>query len=507
MGKALASRGAGAHNVLMTTTEVVYHEVSHMNISAVRLLEPVVAREHKAQLGQFMTSPEIASFMASLFDVPEAGAAQILDAGAGMGALSCALIQNWQKRGAKAEAHLTAYEVDMHLLPVLQKTLSGESFTSVTIHSGDFITESVVGQLGASFTHAILNPPYKKIASRSKHRLLLREVGIETGNLYSAFVALALRAMKDKGQLVAIIPRSFCNGPYFKPFREYLLSHAALTHIHLFESRTHAFREDGVLQENIIIRLVRSEVQGSVTVSTSSTSDFADLESRVFPFEQVVHPGDRDQFIHVPTLRSPPISYNKHEHRGSLADLDLNVSTGPVVGFRLKEHLREQLDEGSVPLVYPVHLRGGRVRWPLMDGKKSNAIARNNETQKWLFPNGCYCVVRRFSSKEERHRIVASVVAAEDFKGAEYLGLDNKLNVFHSGKKGMPLDLAYGLSAYLNTDRVDEEFRLFSGHTQVNATDLRRMKYPAKVHLKELGKRLMGAEIFSQDEIYSILKL
>lgn len=507
MGQTLASSGVRSHNVLAATVEVVFHEVSHMNIAAVHLVEPVAAREHKAQLGQFMTSSEIASFMASLFDVPKTGSAQILDAGAGMGALSCALIQDWQRKGSKAEAHLVAYEVDTHLLPVLQKTLSGESFTSVTIHSGDFIAESVMGQGALSYTHAILNPPYKKIASSSKHRHLLREVGIEAGNLYSAFVALALRDMKDKGQLVAIIPRSFCNGPYFRPFREYLLSHAALTHIHLFESRTHAFREDGVLQENIIIRLVRGEVQGSVTVSTSSTSDFTDLESRVFPFEKVVHPGDQDQFIHVPTLQSAAPANEKRESRGSLEDLDLSVATGPVVGFRLREHLREQLDEGSVPLVYPVHLRAGRVRWPLMDGKKSNAIARNNETQKWLFPNGCYCVVRRFSSKEERHRIVASVVAAEDFKGAEYLGLDNKLNVFHSGKKGMPLNLAYGLSAYLNTDVVDEEFRLFSGHTQVNATDLRRMKYPAKVHLQELGEHLMRGQSLTQDEIYSILKL
>lgn len=506
MGKTLASLGVSSHNVL-AAVEVVYHEVSHMNIAAVHLVEPVAAREHKAQLGQFMTSPEIAGFMASLFDVPETGSAQILDAGAGMGALSCALIQDWRRRGSKAEAHLVAYEVDPHLLPVLQTALSGECFTSVKIHSGDFIAESVEGQGVQRYTHAILNPPYKKIASSSKHRLLLRTVGIETGNLYSAFVALALREMKNKGQLVAIIPRSFCNGPYFRPFREFLLSHAALTHIHLFESRTHAFREDGVLQENIIIRLVRGDIQGSVTVSTSSTSDFTDLEARVFPFDQVVHPGDQDQFIHVPSLQSTVPVSKKREGRGALEDLDLSVATGPVVGFRLREHLREKLDEGSVPLVYPVHLRAGRVRWPLMDGKKSNAIARNSETQKWLFPNGCYCVVRRFSSKEERHRIVASVVAAEDFKGAEYLGLDNKLNVFHCGKKGISLDLAYGLAAYLNTDLVDEEFRLFSGHTQVNATDLRRMKYPAKAQLQELGEHLMRGQCLTQDEIYSLLKL
>jgi len=507
MGKALASLNESSHNVLPVFVEVVYHEVSQMNIEAIHLEGFKAAREHKAQLGQFMTSPEIARFMASLLDNPKQGEARVLDAGAGTGTLSCALAQNWQSNGSKALIHLVAYEVDTQLLPVLQKRLSEECFASVQIHSGDFIAESVGGQGATSYTHAILNPPYKKIASSSRHRSLLREVGIETGNLYSAFVALALRNLEDHGQLVAIIPRSFCNGPYFKPFREYILACAALTHIHLFDSRTHAFREDGVLQENIIIRIVRGQRQGSVKISTSSTSEFEDLESRDFPYEQVVYPGDQDKFIHVPTIQSATIAKKGNNSRDSLSELDLNVSTGPVVGFRLREHLRESFEPGSVPLIYPAHLKAGRVRWPLMDGKKSNAIAQNQDTQKWLFPNGCYCVVRRFSSKEERHRIVASVVSADDFKGANYLGLDNKLNVFHISKKGIPLDLAYGLTEYLNTDIVDEEFRLFSGHTQVNATDLRRMKYPSKSRLQEVGTRLMSGENLTQSEIYSILKI
>jgi len=33
------------------------------------------------------------------------------------------------------------------------------------------------------FSHAILNPPYKKINSNSEHRLILRRMGIETVNL------------------------------------------------------------------------------------------------------------------------------------------------------------------------------------------------------------------------------------------------------------------------------------------------------------------------------------
>jgi hypothetical protein len=97
-------------------------------------------------------------------------------------------------------------------------------------------------------------------------------------------------------------------------------------------------------------------------------------------------------------------------------------------------------------------------------------------------------VVRRFSWKEEARRIVASVVTPDTFPDAPMLGFENHLNVFHEDKHGLPETLAYGLAVFLNTTAVDENFRRFNGHTQVNATDLRLMKYPDRRMLMALGK-------------------
>ena len=47
--------------------------------------------------------------------------------------------------------------------------------------------------------------------------------------------------------------------------------------------------------------------------------------------------------------------------------------------------------------------------------------------------------------------------------------------------------LARGLVAFLNSTPVDQFFRQFSGHTQVNATDLRNMRYPSLDALLRLG--------------------
>jgi adenine-specific DNA-methyltransferase len=451
--------------------------------------------DKKSQLGQFLTPENTASFMAGLF--PESsGECRLLDAGAGIGSLSGAFLERCATGNLHfKEIQLKAFELDGSIHDELQHALSSyiqKCNLSFEVIGSDFIEQAVnaIQFQKYNFTHAILNPPYKKIGSNSNYRLLLRQTGIETVNLYSAFVALAVALAAPGGQIVAIIPRSFCNGPYYRPFRDFILARAAIRHMHLFESRSKAFKDDNVLQENIIIRLERGGQQGQVTVSTSTDDSFSDLETHEHPFARIVFPDDAERFIHVPAL-ADPVTAPSPLIRHALTDLGIGVSTGPVVDFRLKVHLRAMPEPGTVPLLYPGHLGSSATRWPQAGMKKPNAIVRNSETEKWLYPNGFYCVVRRFSSKEEKRRVVAGVVAPDSFDGAAMLGFENHLNLFHENKRGLPQALARGLSVFLNSTIVDDNFRRFSGHTQVNATDLKQMKYPSRATLMTLGEWAM----------------
>ena len=196
----------------------------------------------KSELGQFLTPANIASFMAGLFPA-SGGVCRLLDAGAGIGSLSCAFLERCVNGNLNfEEIQLKAFEIDRSIHGELEQSLlhyiqqCNFSFEAI----GDDFIEEAVNALQFQkydFTHAILNPPYKKIRSNSKYRLLLRQVGIETVNLYSAFVALAVALSVPGGQIVAIIPRSFCNGPYYRPFRDFILTHTAIRRLHLFESR------------------------------------------------------------------------------------------------------------------------------------------------------------------------------------------------------------------------------------------------------------------------------
>ena len=470
--------------------------------------------KRKSELGQFMTPSVIAEFMAAMFAPLNGKKIRLVDAGAGIGSLTAAFAERAVLDGANS-LECEAWELDSKLAGPLRATLdacglhaqSTGTRYSDSIKAADFI-EAHSDLFGPSKmtcpTHAILNPPYKKISSDSRHRQALRAVGLETSNLYSAFVALALMSLEDGGELVAITPRSFCNGTYFRPFRRFMFSIAALSKIHLFESRTHAFKGDDVLQENVIFHLVKGGHQGTVELSVSDDATFRHLERRTVPFKEIVSPSDPHMVLHLaPKTVDGTIEKLMTVYNHSLVALDLAVATGPVVDFRLKPQLRPTVEDGTAPLIYAQHFEQGRVVHPKLTSKKPNGIYIDDESRRWLMPSGHYVLTRRLSSKEERRRIVPAIFDPSTVRG-ELIGFENHLNVFHHKKRGLEPLIAKGLAVYLGSTFADHWLRRFSGHTQVNAGDLRALSYPDLPTLREWGGGV-GDFLPSQEEIDALV--
>ncbi|MDX6406839.1 MAG: adenine-specific DNA-methyltransferase [Blastocatellia bacterium] len=456
------------------------------------------------ELGQFLTPRHIADLMASMFLAapPEI---RLLDAGAGTGNLTEALVRHLCAIGGTKRIIVTAYELDVSLIAALRDTYdrcqqecerAAIEFTA-KVHNEDFVSSAVSilrGDLFSSerplFNSAIVNPPYRKLRSDSRSRLLLRSIGIETSNFYSAFTALIIRLLVGNGELVAITPRSFCNGPYFRPFRTELLDSMSLRRLHLFESRSAAFGKDNVLQENLILHAVKEQsTPHEVMISSSSGQENAPVKERLVGFPDVVAYNDPERIIHIRVKEHQ----NQHPDSGrvqaKLSDLGLSVSTGRVVDFRAKIFLRRQPAVDTAPLIYPSHFDGATVAWPKEGSRKPNALLVADQTRALLVPSAFYVLVKRFTSKEERRRIVASVYDPKRIN-AKWVAFENHLNYFHVNGGGLSRSLAKGLAAFLNSTLVDSYFREFSGHTQVNAADLRRLTYPSKAALEELGRKI-----------------
>jgi adenine-specific DNA-methyltransferase len=473
--------------------------------------------EHRGELGQFFTPAPVAELMVSLVDVERLPAdVRLLDPGAGVGSLTAAVVNRLVAGNPPRSLEATAYEIDPYLFDDLQATLtectavatSAGLRASFESHARDYVEAALAvldpGLLDATdpaggrsrsegeYDLVVMNPPYRKIQTLSRERRLLARIGIEVSNLYTAFLSLAVRQLRPGGQLVAITPRSFCNGPYFRRFRRSFLEQMALRRIHVFDSRDITFQDADVLQENIVFAAERHGEHATVVVSGSTDISDDEFVRQEVPYDRVIDPADPEQVIRVSadtagTQASDLVSGLK----GDLDRLRLRVSTGRVVDFRSREHLRAQPAPGTVPLIYPSHFTRGFVSWPKPDGRKPNALADVPATRSLLMPNETYVLVKRFTSKEEPRRLVAAVHDPATVPGMQ-VGFENHLNVYHCEGGGLDQRLARGLALYLNSSVVDIHFRQFSGHTQVNATDLRNLRYPLLEQLEQIGSAVDG---------------
>lgn len=506
------------HHTARERVELLSERVDLVRIDASRRLDP----QRKAELGQFLSSAAIADLMASMLACREP-TINMLDAGAGVGSLFSAVVAMLCERPEPPQTiTVTAYELDDLLLPYLAETMDlcrsacervGIDFQG-SIHNVDFIEASVAmlrpGLFGSptlpSINCVILNPPYLKIHSSSTMRERLQQLGIETSNLYTGFMAAAMRLLQPGGEFVAITPRSFCNGPYFRRFRQDFLTTLSLRRIHVFDSRQQAFRDDSVLQENVIVHAVKTTtLPAFVNVTASAAPGADDTTIRDVPYREVVSPDDHQWFIRIVSDElEGRIAERIDRLPEQLATLGVTVSTGRVVDFRAVTHLRREPDADTAPLIYPTHLSQGSITWPKLTGKKPNAIARNGDTETLLVPSDNYVLVKRFSSKEERRRVVATVIEPRHISG-DVVGFENHLNYFHCNGAGLDLPLARGLAAFLNSTLVDAYFRQFNGHTQVNATDLRSLRYPPLQELRDFGA-VLGDQRLTQSELDRLIE-
>lgn len=502
-----------AEEITSTPVENLQHQVDAIREHSNTLLD----ESTRSSKGQYMTPNTVAQILAKQFNNLD-GDLSILDAGAGVGSLTTALIARSIEEFVPTSIVSNTWELEPVLVEHLNDSLTLNNtfcaanqivFTS-NVNSTDFIESAVTlleararGEHTATFNKAILNPPYLKIVASGNERKLLRSVGVETGNLYSCFVALALMLLEDGGELVAITPRSFCNGPYFNDFRRILLDNNSLSKLHVFDSRKKAFKADKVLQENVIFHIVKAQEQGNVEIISSTCSEDLKPHTRVAQFHEVVNPTNPDRFIHIVTNDiQAQIAQRICDMPCSLEDLGINVSTGKVVDFRTKPNLREQPEENSVPLIFPVHFNAGGIEWPLDNIKKPNALARNDETERQLIPNGNYVLTKRLSAKEENRRIVAAMYTP-DIADVDMVGFENKTNYFHANGEPLEYHFAKGLWTYLNSTVVDQYFRQFNGHTQVNATDLKVLRYPDADTLTQLGQTVESYDQHHIDELIS----
>ena len=478
--------------------------------------------QHRKNGGHYLTPAAIASFMAghSSYSGPHM---RVLDPGSGTGILSAAVCEAACRSGTVKTLHVDAYEIEQSLAGLSRLVLSfaqdwldrrGVALTFNVTH-GDFLLEhaaairarsenSLWGRNGGpdvEYDLVVSNPPYFKIGKDDPRAMAWESAVHGQPNIYALFMAVSAELLSRSGELVYIVPRSFASGPYFKRFREVFFRRVAPTAIHLFESRKDVFKNQTVLQENLVIgarpRMDGEALdEGQVLVSHSRAAhDLAERQRLLVDIGSVLDLASANKELSIP-LRTEDLELVKTMRAWphTLHSLGLEVSTGPVVPFRATQFLtRKPLGRLTAPLLWMQHIRPMRTVWPYPEADKHQWIRAEPGSMKLLVPDATYVLLRRFSAKEEKRRLVAAPL----IRGAlnqDFVGLENHLNYIRGVSRVLDEELAYGLSALLNSTFLDRFFRISNGNTQVSATELRAMPLPAERDIRAIGVEARGAQ-------------
>ena len=466
-------------------------------------------KDDRKSFGQFFTSKTTAQFMAGMFSIPNEKQISVLDPGAGSGILSAAIVEEINKRGQNIdEIHLTCYENCDDIIPLLSENLDYLSKTSRIKLISKLITDDYLLSQSEDFCHkftssgenikyniVIGNPPYYKIGKSSKEAKSMPEVCYGAPNIYFLFASMSLFNLSDGGELVYIIPRSWTSGAYFSRFRNYFLTHGKLKNVHIFTSRKDLFDSDSVLQETIIIRVRKTEQTPESIIITSSTDskDFSNVTEVRVPYKTVV--SGKERYVYLVTNQDDvKVLQQVNKFDKPMPQIGLKMKTGLTVDFRNRELLRNNNEENTVPLFYSQHLQDGRVIFPI--GKENEYIV--DELPGMIQHNRNYLFVKRFTSKEERRRLQSAVYIARNYPEYSMISTQNKINFIDTvDDSEMSEELVCGLYAVLNSTLYDKYYRILNGSTQVNATEMNAIPFPARNELENMGHQLISTGDFS----------
>ena len=464
------------------------------------------------QAGQFFTPAPIARFMANTAGTLYGGM-RILDPGAGVGMLSCALCELAALQHI-SELTVVAYESDPVLFTLCTFTLNYARdylqtqgiALSIEIHQQDFL-EAMASQMNQTslwstapqppqpFDLVILNPPYFKVNQADARARVVKDIAHGRTNMYTIFMSLAASSLRIGGRYISITPRSFTSGMYFQQFRRQFFAMIFPELIHIFDSRRAAFEDADILQENIILSGIKKGVAvldaPTVTISRSKgLNDLAHPLLQKVDRRLILDEKQKDPILHLPMsdIDTHLLQVFRCWHN-RLATYDLEISTGPVVPFRATDLLAsvEKVEqEQAVPLLWLQHVRRMSIQWPLDHFEKPQGLDAHAD-EKLLVKNTTQILLRRFSAKEEARRITAAVLQAGTLDTG-MIGLENHLNYLYRPGGTLSQEEATGIAAFLNSSLVDRYFRIANGHTQVNATELRKLPLPSLEKLIQIGQ-------------------
>ncbi|SHH64019.1 adenine-specific DNA-methyltransferase [Chryseobacterium oranimense] len=336
------------------------------------------------------------------------------------------------------------------------------------------------------FDVIIGNPPYGKLTLTKEIREEYEESLFGHANLYGLFTHLAIKLVKSDGIIGYLTPTSFLSGEYFKKLRMFIRKETNPLTIDFVAGRKGVFED--VLQETLLavykkknklssenneieINEIHTLTNGKLKISSAGKYRLADDTSSPW-----ILPRD---------IKHAKIVASMSNMKDNLITYGYRISTGQLVWNRHKEQLSDKRTRNSYPIIWAEAVSKDGTFQLKADKKNHKKWFQFKEANDFLLTTKPCVLLQRTTSKEQKKRLITTVLPDELFKEYTSAVIENHLNMIIPTSTNSKVSLEL-LSTFLNSKIVNDAFRTISGSVAVSAYELESLPLPKPSKLKRL---------------------
>jgi adenine-specific DNA-methyltransferase len=338
----------------------------------------------------------------------------------------------------------------------------------------------------SAYDLVIGNPPYGRVTLKPEVRGRFQRSLYGHANLYGLFTDLAVQLTRPGGVIAYVTPTSFLAGEYFKALRGLLAKEAPPANLDFVSVRKGVF--DDALQETLLATYERQGRQDNATVHFISPVDYDRITLEPAGTFTLPNPvGDPWLIPRTAEQQRLVAGLRKMKHR--LSDYGYEVSTGPLVWNRHKKQLAARPAKGTLPLIWAECVTSDGTFVFRAEKKNHEPYFKPEDGDDWLISRKPCVLLQRTTAKEQNRRLIAAELPKSFLSKHGAAVIENHLNMIRP-MNSRPAVTPKVLTAFLNTEVVDNAFRCLSGSVAVSAYELEALPLPPPEALAPIAELL-----------------
>lgn len=376
---------------------------------------------------------------------------------------------------ASIVSRLRGFEIDCGLARLSEALIADRIGKDVAKGAVVAVRNSLRTREKKRYDLVIANPPFGRISPSELSRTQWERV-CHSGhvNKYAMFADLCVRLTKPGGLMGLVLPSSFVAGPLYDRLRKFLRQQGEILTLGSVANRKYVFVD--VCQDvSVLVARVGKAHQTERPVTFGRFQGF-----RAFKVTSVLKlPADPAR----PWVA--PASNSGFAVGGAcLADYGAVIRTGYFVWNREQDRMSKRSGKLSVPLIWAVNVRPGSFCRPLSRSGRGLDFVRFEEESPVIIRTQAL-IMQRTTNNTQVRRLIAARLAPATLKRYGGFVTENHTITITAGDVAS-LNL---IKLLLNSESVDQRYRLVSGTASVSVSLLRELDLPAPEELRASVKK------------------